>query len=306
MSVLIVGSVALDTVETPFGKVEDALGGAATYASVAASLFSKVQMVGVVGTDFPQQHVELLQSKAIDTTGLQRVEGKTFRWSGYYDFDLNQAITRDTQLNVFQDFTPDVPDSYRDAEIVFLANINPQLQLHVLDQVRNPQLILCDTMNLWIDIAKADLLQVLQRVDVALMNEGEARQLCGTSSLITAGKQLLTMGPKVVIIKKGEHGALMFADPAGTGFSEFFAAPSYPLEEIKDPTGAGDCFAGGLSGYLDYTKDGAVNNLRKAIIYGSVVASFNVEDFSLNRLRCITPEDISRRYNEFKTMTAFE
>ncbi|NCO35501.1 MAG: sugar kinase [Armatimonadetes bacterium CG2_30_59_28] len=307
MSVLIVGSIAFDTVETPFGKVEDALGGAATYASCAASLFSNVQMVGVVGTDFPEEHLEVLRSKGIDTEGIERTEGKTFRWGGYYDFDLNQAHTRYTQLNVFENFNPIIPDSYRDPQVLFLANIHPALQLKILDQVGTPKLTLCDTMNLWIDTTRDELLRVLERVDVALMNDAEARQLCETWSLITAGKRVLEMGPRIAIIKKGEHGALMFARTSGGSDSlKFFAAPSYPLEELRDPTGAGDCFAGGLCGYLDYTGDFSLESFRKAIVYGSIVASYNVEDFSVERLKWVSPEDIATRYNEFMLMTRFE
>jgi ribokinase len=299
LGVLIVGSIALDSVETPFGKVENALGGAATYASTAASLFTDVQLVGVVGEDFPQEHLDFLRGRGVDLKGVQVAEGKTFRWSGYYDFDLNTAHTRDTQLNVFERFDPQLPEECRDAEYVFLANINPELQLRVLDQVRQPKLVLCDTMNLWINLSKDKVLEVLSRVDVALMNDGEARQLFETPSLIRAGRRLLQAGPKVGIIKKGEHGALLFAD------GDFFSAPSYPLEEVLDPTGAGDSFAGGLIGFVAYTNDPSVDNLRKAIVYGSIVASFNVEDFSLNALRRITPEDIARRYEEFVEMTQF-
>lgn len=299
MGVLIVGSIALDSVETPFGKVEGALGGAATYAATAASLFTDVQLVGVVGEDFPREHLEFLRGRGIDLTGVQVAQGKTFRWSGYYDFDLNTAHTRDTQLNVFEHFDPQLPEEYREAEYVFLANINPELQLRVLDQVRQPKLVLCDTMNLWIQRSKEKVLEVLRRVDVALMNDSEARQLFETPSLIRAGRRLLQAGPKVGIIKKGEHGALLFAD------GDFFSAPSYPLEEVLDPTGAGDSFAGGLIGFVAYTNDPSIDNLRKAIVYGSIVASFNVEDFSLNALRRVTPEDIARRYGEFVEMTQF-
>jgi ribokinase len=299
LGVLIVGSIAFDSIETPFGKVEDVLGGAATYAATAASLFTDVQLVGVVGQDFPQEHLDFLRGRGVDLKGVQVAEGKTFRWSGYYDFDLNTAHTRDTQLNVFEHFDPQIPEEYRDAEYVFLANINPELQLRVLDQVRKPKLVLCDTMNLWIHLSKDKVLEVLRRVDVALMNDGEARQLFETPSLVRAGRRLLEAGPKVGIIKKGEHGALLFSK------NTFFAAPSYPLEEVLDPTGAGDSFAGGLAGFVAYTNDPSVENLRKGIVYGSIVASFNVEDFSLNALRRIVPEDVARRYEEFVEMTQF-
>lgn len=299
--VLIVGSMALDSVETPAGKVTDALGGAADYSSVAASFFAPVQLVGVVGADFPQEHLEFLQSRGIDLAGVQTVAGgKTFRWSGYYDFDLNVAHTRETQLNVFADFAPTLPESYRDAEYVFLANIDPKLQLDVLEQVRKPKLTLCDTMNFWISGAKDTLIKVLERVDVAFMNDAEARELTGKMSTIKAAKEILRIGPKTVIIKKGEHGALLFSG------DEHFSAPSYPLEDIVDPTGAGDSFAGGFIGYVASMNDTSPITLRRAVIYGSVMASYNVEDFSLNRLRSLTEADISERYRRFKEIAYFE
>ena len=298
--ILIVGSVALDSVKTPFGEVEDALGGAAVYSSVAASYFAPVRLVGVVGEDFPEKHVKFLSSRNIDLAGMQRMPGKTFRWSGFYEFDLNQAHTLDTQLNVFQRFKPEIPESYRDSKYVFLANIDPELQLQVLDQVRSPRLTVCDTMNYWIENKKDALLQVLARVDVAFMNDAEARQLCGTFSLVKAARQMIELGPKVVIIKKGEHGAVMSSDGA------YFSAPCYPLEEVKDPTGAGDSFAGGFIGYVASTDDISEANLRKATIYGSTLASFNVQDFSLRRLSSLTPDEISGRYCEFKQIASFE
>lgn len=298
--VLIVGSVALDNVRTPFGEVKDALGGAAVYSSVAASYFAPVRLVGVVGTDFPEKHVRFLASRGIDLAGLQRVEGKTFRWSGYYDFDLNQAHTLDTQLNVFQHFRPMIPESYRDSEYVFLANIDPELQLQVLDQVRAPRLSICDTMNFWIENKRDALLEVLKRVDVVFMNDAEARQLCGTFSLIKAARQIREMGPSAVIIKKGEHGAVLVSD------NTYFAAPSYPLEDVTDPTGAGDSFAGGFVGYIAATGDISEASLRKATVYGSTLASFNVQDFSLGRLCMLTQDDIANRYCEFKQIAFFE
>lgn len=297
---LIVGSVAFDSVKTPLGEVSEALGGAAVYSSVAASFFSPVNLVGVVGEDFPEEHVGFLCSRGIDCAGLQRVAGKTFRWAGYYEYDLNQAHTLDTQLNVFADFSPRLPDTYRDAEYVFLANIDPVLQLQVLDQVRSPKLAVCDTMNFWIDTKKTELLEVLKRVDIAFMNDAEARQLCGTSSIIKAARQIRELGPRCVVIKKGEHGAMLFTDRS------FFSAPSYPLDEVVDPTGAGDSFAGGFMGYIASTGDVSDVNLRKAIVCGSTVASFNVEDFSLRRMSKLTMDDISKRYDEFKTICYFE
>jgi sugar/nucleoside kinase (ribokinase family) len=298
--VLIVGSVAFDSVETPLGREENVLGGAAVYASVSASFFAPVQIVGVVGTDFPKHHVEFLRARGIDTEGLQVAEGQTFRWSGFYDYDLNQAHTRQTDLNVFADFHPRLPEAYRDARIVFLANIDPDLQLEVLDQVRDPRLVVCDTMNFWIERKPERLREVLKRVNLVFMNDAEARQFCGTFSLLRAARDLLAMGPDGVIIKKGEHGALLFTK------GKHFSAPSYLLEQVADPTGAGDTFAGGFIGYLAYTGDLSEANLRKATVYGSVMASFNIQDFSLNRLRGLTQEEISARYEEFKEIAFFE
>lgn len=299
-SVLIVGSVAMDNVKTPFGEVNDALGGAAVYSSIAASYFTPVRLVGVVGDDFPERHVQFLASRNVDLAGLQKVAGKTFRWSGFYEFDMNQAHTLDTQLNVFQEFRPHLPEEYRESKYVFLANIDPELQLQVLDQMKSPKLTVCDTMNFWIENKKDALLEVLKRVDVVFLNDAEARQLCGTFSLIKAARLIREMGPQVVIIKKGEHGAVMVSDHT------YFAAPSYPLEEVKDPTGAGDSFAGGFVGYVAATDDISEENIRKATIYGSTLASFNVEDFSLSRLSSITIPDITDRYCEFKQIAYFE
>ena len=297
---LIVGSVAFDNVKTPLGEVKEALGGAAVYSSVAASFFTTVKLVGVVGEDFPEEHVAFLERRGIDCEGLQRVPGKTFRWSGYYEYDLNQAHTTDTQLNVFAEFSPRLPDGYRDAKYVFLANIDPTLQLQVLDQVKAPKLAVCDTMNFWIETKKPDLLKVLERVDIAFMNDAEARQLCGTSSVIKAARQIREIGPRCVVIKKGEHGALLFTEEA------FFSAPSYPLDEVVDPTGAGDSFAGGFMGYVASTDDASEANLRKAIVCGSTVASYNVEDFSLGRMSKLTRDDIACRYDEFRDICRFE
>ncbi len=299
-SVLIVGSVAFDNVKTPLGEVNDALGGAAVYSSVAASFFSPVKLVGVVGEDFPEEHVEFLASKGIDLAGLQRVPGKTFRWAGYYEYDLNQAHTTDTQLNVFEQFRPHIPADYRSAKYVFLANIDPELQLQVLDQIDRPKLAVCDTMNFWIESKKSALLEVLKRVDIAFMNDAEARELCGTSSVIKAARQIRELGPRCVVIKKGEHGAMLFTDES------FFSAPSYPLDEVVDPTGAGDSFAGGFIGYVASTDDISEANLRKAVVCGSTVASFNVEDFSLGRMSTLTRDDISERYGEFRNICYFE
>jgi sugar/nucleoside kinase (ribokinase family) len=300
-SILIVGSMALDSVRTPVGEVVDALGGAADYSSVAASFFAPVKLVGVVGGDFPPEHLDFLRSRSIDLEGVQTIpDGKTFRWAGYYDFDLNVAHTLDTQLNVFADFKPTLPESYRDAEYVFLANIDPVLQLEVLEQVRAPKLTVCDTMNFWIGSKRTELIKVLERVDIAFMNDAEARQLTGKLSTIKAARELQRMGPKRVMIKKGEHGALLFDG------DDVFSAPSYPLEDIKDPTGAGDTFAGGFMGYVASQDDIYSSTLRRAVIAGSVLASFNVEDFSLNRMRTLTCEEIADRYREFQALATFD
>lgn len=297
---VIVGSVALDTVKTPFGQVKDALGGAATYSSFAASFFAKPSIVGVVGSDFPKQHLQLLQQRGIDTSGVAVDKGgKTFRWEGYYEYDMNEAKTVKTELGVFARFKPQLPQSYRDAEYVFLANIDPELQLEVLNHVKKPKLVLLDTMNYWINNKKRELLEVARKADVLLLNDSEARQLFETPNLVKAAAAALKLGLKHIIIKKGEDGALLF------GNGSHFSAPSYPLEAIKDPTGCGDSFAGALIGYLASKNRGSESDLRKAIIYGSVVASFNAEDFSLERMKRLTEADIEKRYKEFERIREF-
>jgi len=300
MSVLIVGSVALDTVKTPFGKHDYILGGSAVHASVAASFFSPVSLVGVVGEDFPQEHINFLNSRDIETKGLQIKAGKTFHWEGYYEYDMNQAHTLDTQLNVFADFDPQVPAEYKNSEFVFLANIDPELQMKVLGQVVSPKLTVLDTMNFWIETKKDALLAVIQKVDIVVLNDAETRQLMGTPNLMVGARELLKLGVKKVIIKKGEHGSLLFED------NHYFAAPSFPLDKVVDPTGAGDSFAGGFIGYLAKTGDLSHDNMRKAVVIGSTIASHNVEDFSLNRMRKLTQKEIQHRYAEFKRMTEFE
>ena len=300
MSIVVVGSVALDSVETPVGKVEAALGGSATYFSVAASFFTKdVKLVGVVGEDFPQEHVDFLQSREVDLAGLERVSGKTFHWSGRYGDNLNVAETLSTELNVFETFAPKLPESYRDTKYVFLANINPELQLDVLKQIRNTELVVCDTMNLWISQRKTELLETIKNVNIFVLNDAEACQLTGESNINKAAKKLLDCGPDRVIIKKGEYGAVTFTK------SSYFASPAYPLENIFDPTGAGDTFAGGFLGYLASTDDLSESNIRKAIIYGTVLASFDVEDFSLNRQRSLTKAEIEARFAEMRAITQF-
>ena len=299
MSILVVGSVAFDSVETPFGKMDNILGGSATYFSTSASFFTDVNLVGVVGEDFPQAHVDFLTSRNIDLRGLSREPGKTFHWKGRYGYDLNEAQTLETHLNVFETFRPRIPEEYRDAEYLILANIDPELQMEVLSQVRNPRVIACDTMNFWISSKPEALKKVIERVDFFIINEGEARQLSGEANLVKAARKILGFGAKNLIVKRGEYGVLLF-----TGES-IFAAPAYPLEEVFDPTGAGDTFAGGFMGYLANTGDISAEGVRKAIVFGSVMASFNVEDFSLNRLRSLTYEEIEGRYKTFKQMTHF-
>ena len=301
MSILVVGSVGLDTVKTPFGRAENSLGGSATYFSYAASFFSPVRLIAVVGDDFPKEHIDLLARRKIDLQGLQRVPGKTFRWSGSYEYDLNEAQTLSTELNVFEAFRPRIPVDLQDSPFVFLANIDPDLQLDVLKQVRTPRLVACDTMNLWIKIKQAKLREVLERVNIFILNDSEARQLTGQSGLIKAGRTLLDWGPSIVVIKKGEHGAFLFTEGG------FFAVPAFPLEEVYDPTGAGDCFAGGFFGSL--VRDGGSveeTALRRAIVFGTVIASFNVEKFSLDRLKTLTEPEIVERYRQFIQMTHFE
>jgi len=300
LSILVVGSVALDTVRTPFGEAREVLGGSATYFSAAASFFTDVRVVGVVGEDFPEEHMAFLESRSIDTRGLRRMPGKTFRWAGEYGFDLNEAHTLDTQVNVFADFKAEVPEEYRSSEFLFLANIDPDLQRDVLGQVREPLLVAADTMNFWIQRKPDSLRRTLEGVHLLIINDAETRQLAGDPNLVKAAKMILDWGPRALIIKRGEYGALMFNN------GRWFAAPAYPLEAIFDPTGAGDAFAGGFLGYLANTRNLSDENVRKAIIMGSVMASFNVEDFSLDRLKTLTYPEIETRYREFKRLAHFE
>lgn len=295
---MITGTVALDTIQTPFGKVEKALGGSAAYASFAASFFSKPNILSVVGNDFPEEYIELLKKRKINLDGLQ-ITGKTFHWEGFYEFDMNEAKTKKTELNSLADFKINVPDRYKSIGYIFLANIDPDLQLEALNQIKKPKFIVMDTMNFWISSRKKSLLELIKKVDVLLLNDGEARQLFNTVSLVKASREALKLGPKAVIIKKGEHGALLFTKDS------HFSAPGYPLEEIKDPTGCGDCFGGAFIGYLAKTNDLSEANMRKAVVYGSVVASFNAEDFSLNRLKTVTMDEIEKRYNELKDIREF-
>jgi sugar/nucleoside kinase (ribokinase family) len=300
MSLLVVGSVAFDSVKTPFGEVDEVLGGSATYFSTAASYFTDVAIVAVVGSDFPDRHLAFLRSRRIDVEGIEKREGKTFRWKGEYGYELNEARTLDTQLNVFQSFSPKLPESYKERKLVFLANIDPDLQREVLAQVRNPALIACDTMNFWIEGKRESLLKTLKPVDMLLINDGEARELSGEPNLVRAANRILSFGPKTLIIKRGEYGALMFSG------SRIFSAPAYPLETVFDPTGAGDSFAGGFMGYLANTMNFSEPNIRRAIIFESVMASFNVESFSLDRIKMLDYSEVESRYREFRRLTHFE
>jgi sugar/nucleoside kinase (ribokinase family) len=300
MGILVVGSVALDSVKTPFGTRDDVLGGAATYFSIAASYFSHVRMVAVVGEDFPEAHISLLHRKGIDTSGLQRVPGKTFRWKGVYHSDINTRTTLDTQLNVFADFSPKLLSSHCSEEYVFLGNINPDLQLSVLEQVKKPKLVACDTMNYWIENTREALLNTLRKTDLLIINDSEARELSNEVNIVRAANKILTMGPKVLVVKRGEYGALMFNGKS------VFSVPAFPIEEVMDPTGAGDSFAGGLMGYL--AASGATDDaaLRKAVVFGSVMASFNVMDFGPKRLEALTFPEIEARYRDFHRLAIFE
>jgi sugar/nucleoside kinase (ribokinase family) len=296
---LVVGSLALDTIETQSSRREEVLGGAACYASYAASFFAPVRLVGVVGQDFPAEHEELLRRREIDLKGLERVPGRTFRWAGRYAADFNQRTTLDTQLNVFETFRPKIPQAYADSEMVFLANIDPVLQLEVLNQVRQPRFVACDTMNFWIGGKRPDLLRVLKRVNMVLLNDEEARQLSGRDNLPAAARIIHEMGPAVVVIKRGDAGALLFSQ------DEVFAAPAFPLEHVVDPTGAGDSFAGGCMGWLARTGDLSTDGIRNAMVFGTVLASFAVQDFSLDRFRTLDAEAIRSRCADFAKLVRY-
>jgi sugar/nucleoside kinase (ribokinase family) len=298
--ILAVGSVALDSVETPFGKADDALGGSATFFSASARFFAPVSVVAVVGEDFPIKHIALLDSLGVDTSGIEvRKGGKTFRWKGFYDYNLNSAQTLKTELNVFSQFRPTLTNAQASAKFVFLANIDPDIQAHVLGQIKKPALTACDSMNYWIETKKKSLIKLLGKVDVFLCNDAEARELSGHYNLVTASRWILSRGPKLLVIKKGEHGVLCFS----RHFT--FAAPAFLLEDIFDPTGAGDTFAGGFIGYLTKSPSLSEAVVRQAVIYGSVLASFNVESFSLKRLAGLKQADIDRRFRLFRELTKF-
>ncbi|EIJ38079.1 sugar kinase, ribokinase [Galbibacter orientalis DSM 19592] len=300
---LIVGSVAFDTIETPFGKTDKILGGAAPFIGLAASQFNvESAIVSIVGNDFPQEYLDLFTDRNIDISGIEVVkDGKTFFWKGKYHNDLNSRDTLETQLNVLADFNPIVPKSFKDADVLMLGNLNPSVQLSVIDQMEvKPKLIVLDTMNFWMDIALEELMEVIAKVDVITINDEEARQLSGEYSLVKAAEKIHTMGPKYVVIKKGEHGALLFHK------GSIFFAPALPLEEVFDPTGAGDTFAGGFSGYIAKTDDYSFDNMKNAVIHGSNLASFNVEKFGSERLQELTKEEVYKRLTQFKSLTQFD
>ncbi len=300
MALLVVGSVALDSLETPFGRREDVLGGSASYFSACASFFGATRLVAVVGEDFPEEHVRFLAGRGVDLAGLSRLPGRTFRWRGRYEFDLNTAHTLDTQLNVFARFQPELPAHFRGSEYVFLGNIDPDLQRAVLDQVQRPRFVGCDTMNYWITSKRESLLRTLERVDMLFVNDAEARQLAGEHNVVKAARAILSFGPRAVVVKRGEYGALYFSG------EEVFAASAVPLPAVFDPTGAGDSFAGGFMGYLARAGRHDDGTMRRAIVLGGVLASFTVEQFSLDRLRTLTPDEIRARYAEARQRAHFD
>ena len=299
-SLLVVGSVAFDTIESRAGKRVEVLGGAASYFSTAASFLSSPRLVGVVGTDFPEEHTALLQSYGVDVAGLERAAGRTFRWSGVYSADFLTRTTLDTQLNVFETFRPKLPPAWADSEYLFLANIDPVLQLGVLEQVKKPRFVACDTMNFWIGGKRPELLRLLERVDMLLLNDEEARQLSGEANLPAAARAIRAMGPRSVVIKRGDAGALLFHEGG------VFAAPAFPIENVVDPTGAGDSFGGGFMGWLTHEGDTSPTTIRTAMIMGSVLASFSVEDFSLDRFKRLDLTQIRERFQAFSDLVHFE
>ncbi|OGQ49280.1 MAG: sugar kinase [Deltaproteobacteria bacterium RIFCSPLOWO2_02_56_12] len=299
MSILVVGTVAFDSIETPFGSAERVLGGSASYFAVAASFFSPVKIVGVIGQDFPQEYLTIFSGRGVDLEGLRREKGETFHWRGRYHEDLNVRDTVELHLNVLSGFVPHLPESYRDAEYVFLGNIDPDMQMEVLRQLRRMRLVACDTMDHWILNSGVALRKVLRKIETLVINDSEARLLSGEHNIVRAARAILKMGPKVVLIKRGEYGVLQFSD------SSIFGTPAYPLEEVFDPTGAGDSFAGGFMGYLARSGDHSERGLRRSIVYGSVVASFTVEDFGLKRLTRLSLGEVEERYQRFLALTDF-
>ncbi|MFL5628799.1 MAG: PfkB family carbohydrate kinase [Ktedonobacteraceae bacterium] len=306
MTILVVGSVALDTVETPFARTEEALGGAASYFSTAASLYNQVNLVAVVGSDFPREHLDFWRSRPIDLSGLQIQDGKTFRWTARYHMDMNARDTLDTQLGVYAGFHASIPNEYRSSPLLFLANIQPELQMEVLEQMPRARLIVLDTMELWIMTAYPQLTEVIKRVDMLLMSEEEIRQYTHQSSIISGVRRLFTMGLKYVVVKQGSYGALLFGAD-GT----YFSAPSYPLEEVVDPTGAGDGFAGGLLGYLSTVEAGtdgsySIDDIKRGVVHGNIIGSYACEDFSIGRLRTLTMDDVAARYKALVDCSHFD
>ncbi len=300
MSILCVGSVALDSVETPFGKADRVLGGSANFFSAAASLFHPVRVVGVVGDDYPLDELGFLEERGVDLGGIEQRPGESFFWAGRYHFDLNSRDTLETRLGVFADFKPRIPESFRSSRYVFLGNIDPQLQHDVLDQVDDPEVVVADTMNYWIEGNREKLVSLLERVHVLVVNDAEARQLADEPNLLKAAQWIQERGPRTVVIKKGEHGAMLVDD------GWVFFAPGYPLETIFDPTGAGDAFAGGFVGYLAHAGTLDADHLRRAVVYGSAMGSYAVEDFSVDRFKELDMKDVARRVREFREMTTFE
>lgn len=299
MSILVVGSAAFDDIETPFGRAQRVLGGSSIYFSAAASLFSPVRLVAVVGEDMPADAYDFLAARGVDLRGLQREAGKTFFWAGRYDYDLNTTETLTTELNVFAEFQPRLPEEYAATPFVFLANIHPGLQRTVLDQVKAPRLTMMDSMNLWIQTERDAVEQMMRRVDFVSINETEARMFAGTSGVVAAARQILALGPKGVLVKKGEYGVVLFTE------DDYFAAPAYPLQEVYDPTGAGDSFAGGFMGYLAQAEAITPLALKQAVIYGSAVASFTVQAFGVERLKTLTRREVEERCREFRRFTYF-
>lgn len=298
VNVIILGTVALDSIETPFGRIKDAVGGSATYSAIAASFFSKPGILSIVGKDFPKEHMNYFREKGIDTQGIS-VGEKTFRWQGFYEFDMNQAKTLKTELNVLETYKVSMPEEYRKSEYFFLGNIDPELQLDVINSIKKPKLIVMDTMNFWIEHKKEQLLRTIKKADVLVFNDGEARELFQTPNLVKAANEALKLVSTAVIIKKGEHGSLLFTD------GKHFSAPGFPLENIKDPTGCGDTFGGAFTGYLAKTQDISERNMRKAMVYGSVLASYNAEGFGTEMLKKIGHSDIEKRYDLFREIREF-
>ncbi len=299
MSVLVVGTVAFDSIETPYGSAERILGGSASYFAMAASFFSPVRIVGVIGEDFPQEYLDIFSKTGIDIEGIQKEKGETFHWRGRYHEDLNVRDTVELRLNVLSGYVPRLPNSYRDSEYVFLGNIDPAMQMEVLQQLNNSRLVACDTMDHWIQGSGEELKKVLKKVEILVINDSEAALLSSERNVVRAARSILKMGPKSLLIKRGEYGVLQFSD------SSLFATPAYPLEEVFDPTGAGDSFAGAFMGYLSLTGDHSQRGLRRAIVYGNVVASFTVEDFGLKKIASLTMDEIEERYQRFVELTNF-